>query len=152
MENVKKFNFVEDFKNVGLEDFNDYDFKKDYLLSIRLSYGEEKQNSIIFKDYTKFLKDLKIINEDNATMGDYKKSSSYYFVFKKLSDFNDYFDNLQKFYDTLKEDTKQKAIIKSLLECKEDLQNINFTIANFEEKRDKIKNFINFCKSKNLIK
>lgn len=153
MEQTKNFNFLEDAKNLDEKNYSDYDFKRDYVLSFRLSYGEEKQKEQIFKDYVRFLRDnLKIINEKNETIVKTKKASSYYFAFEKTQDFNLYFEQLQKFIETLEENNKQKQVLTSLLNCKNDIEQVNFTIANFEEKKDKILNFINFCKNKKLVK
>lgn len=146
---VKEVNDVKfDFsKLVVNDDFNDYDFKKDYVLSIRLSYGDEKQKQQTFKDYVNFLQnDLKVIDNNNNVCINFEKSSSYYYVFKKDKNFELFFNQLN---DYLKNNQNEK--LQSLFDCYNDLKTINFTIANFKEKKDKIKNFITFCKNQKLI-
>lgn len=145
----KKQTFVVDFSKLDLkDDFCDYDFKKDFLLSIRLSYGEEKQQTSIYNDYVSYLiNDLKIIDTTNKiVLKDFKKSSSYYFIFRKNKNYDLFFNQLEEY---LKNNKNQKLV--NLLECKKDIEAINFTIANFEEKKDKIKNFVVFCKNQKLI-
>lgn len=127
-------------------DFCDYDFKKDFVLSIRLSYGEEKQKSQVFKDYVKFLLDLKVIDINNNISIDNEKTSSYYFVFRKNDNFDKFFNDLDTYLKTNENDK-----LLSLLDCYNDLKNINFTISNFKEKKDKVKSFITFCKNQNLL-
>lgn len=127
-------------------DFCDYDFKKDFVLSIRLSYGEEKQKTQVFKDYVKFLVDLKVIDINNNVSIDNEKTSSYYFLFRKNANFDKFFNDLDTYLKTNENDK-----LLSLLECYNDLKNINFTIANFKEKKDKVKSFITFCKNQNLL-
>lgn len=153
MENLKKVESSKvvssyDFSKLVVNDFdfNDYDFKKDFVLSIRLSYGEEKQKSQVFKDYVKFLLDLKVIDINNNVSIDNEKTSSYYFVFRKNDNFDKFFSDLDNYLKTNKNDK-----LVSLLECYNDLKNINFTISNFKEKKDKVKSFITFCKNQNLL-
>lgn len=158
MENLKKVEskVVEssrvvssfDFSKLVVDDldFSDYDFKKDFVLSIRLSYGEEKQKSQVFKDYLKFLLDLKVIDTNNNISIDNEKSSSYYYIFRKNDNFDLFFYQLDNY---LKNNNNEK--LQSLLDCYNDLKVINFTIANFKEKKDKVKSFITFCKNQNLI-
>lgn len=137
-----------DFSKLVVDDLNfcDYDFKRDFILSIRLSYGEEKQKSQVFKDYVKFLVDLKVIDINNNINIDNEKSSSYYFIFRKNDNFDNFFNQLDTY---LKTNNNEK--LQSLLDCYNDLKTINFTIANFKEKKDKVKSFITFCKNQNLI-
>lgn len=150
MENLKKVVDVKvvDFGslNVGDLNFGDYDFKRDFVLSIRLSYGEEKQKTQVFKDYVKFLLDLKVIDTNNNVSIDNEKSSSYYYIFRKNANFDLFFKQLD---DYLKTNSNEK--LKSLLDCYNDLKTINFTIANFKEKKDKVRAFITFCKNQKLI-
>lgn len=147
MENLKTYDFSKIAK-VG-NDFQDKNFKDEFVLSIRLSYGDEKQKGDIYKQYVKFLQDLKIIDTSNKILVNYKKSSQYYFVFEKTQEYDNYFTQLEKYLENLEEDNDY---LQSLLECKNDIYNINFTISNFEEKQNKIKNFIKHCKDNNLIK
>ena len=144
MENLKTY----DFSKLDVQgNFNDKNFKDDYVLSIRLSYGDEKQKEQVYKDYIKYLIDLKIIDTSNKILIDYKKSSSYYYVFAKTQEYNNYFEQLEKY---LEKNENQKY--KELFECHKDLLVNNFTMSNFEEKQPKIKNFIKHCKDNNLIK
>ena len=141
VKEVKRFNLQDFKKRVEKQDYNDYDFKNDYVLSIRLSYGEEKQKGEVYQDYIKFLKeDLKVINEKNEINIKSEKSSSYYFIFKKSSDFNYAIEQIKEDLKTNKNDKLQDFI-----NCYEDLKLNNFTIANFKEKKNKIKNFISDC-------
>lgn len=137
-----------DFSKLAIGDlsFSDYDFKRDFVLSIRLSYGEEKQKTQVFKDYVKFLLDLKVIDINNNINIDNEKSSSYYYIFRKNDNFDLFFNQLN---DYLKTNNNEK--LQSLLDCYNDLKVINFTIANFKEKKDKVKSFITFCKNQKLI-
>lgn len=157
MEQAKKFkfDFSGKFKDFKKDDFCNYDFKKDYVLSIRLSYGDEKQKEQVYKDYINFLQlDLQVMDISNKVYSDFEKSSSYYYVFKKSNDFNEYFEQLEQYKNTL-DNTKDKDEIEkidTIIQCKNDLYDINFTISNFKEIKDKVLNFINFCKSENIIK
>lgn len=152
MNNTQTTNEVKEVKVdfsklVVNDDFNDYDFKKDFILSIRLSYGDEKQKQQTFKDYVNFLQnELKVIDNNKNVCINFEKSSSYYYVFKKNQNFDLFFNQLN---DYLKNNQNEK--LQSLLDCYNDLKTINFTIANFKEKKDKIKNFITFCKNQKLI-
>jgi len=152
---VGEYDFLEDVKNLHAKNFNDYDFKNDYVLSVRLSYDDEKKQTQIFKDYVRFLKDdLKVINEKNDILVKSEKVGQYFYIVEKTIKFNDYFNKLSKFIKTLdsKENSMQLQILTNLLNCKNDLNDNNFTISNFKEKKDKILYFINYCKNKNLVK
>ena len=146
VESSKVSNFDFSSLNVGDLNFSDYDFKRDFVLSIRLSYGEEKQKTQVFKDYVKFLLDLKVIDTNNNVSINNEKSSSYYYIFRKNDNFDLFFNQLSNY---LKTSNNEK--LQSLLDCYNDLKVINFTIANFKEKKDKVKSFITFCKNQNLI-
>ena len=100
----------------------------------------------MFKDYVKFLVDLKVIDINNNVNIDNEKSSSYYYVFRKNQNFDLFFNQLN---DYLKTNNNEK--LQSLFDCYNDLKVINFTIANFKEKKDKVKSFITFCKNQKLI-
>lgn len=149
----KKYTFDVELQN----DFANKNFKDDYILSIRLSYGEEKQKDNLYNDYISFLKnDLKIINDDNEIEVKSKKANSYYFVFKKTSEFDNYFKQLEDYIKTNKDNKKvseSKSYKKyaNLLIAKNDLYNDNFTISNFELTKDKTLNFINHCLKYELI-
>lgn len=141
VKEVKRFNLQDFKKRVEQQNYCDYDFKNDYVLSIRLSYGEEKQKGEVYQDYIKFLKeDLKVINEKNEITIKSEKSSSYYFIFKKSNDFDYAIEQIKEDLKTNKNDKLQDFI-----NCYEDLKLNNFTIANFKEKKNKIKNFISDC-------
>ena len=151
MENLKTYDFSKITK-VG-NDFQDKNFKDEFVLSIRLSYGDEKQKGDIYKQYIKFLQDLKIIDASNKMLVNYKKSSQYYFVFEKTQEYDNYFKQLENYLnDNLGEENENIQYFRDLRNCKNDIYNINFTISNFEEKQNKIKNFIKHCKDNGLIK
>lgn len=151
---VCEYNFLEDVKNLNEKNLNDYDFKNDYVLSIRISYDDDKKKSQVYNDYVKFLKDdLKVINEKNEILVKSEKIGQYFYIIEKTSIFNDYFTKLAKFIETLdKTNETQKRILTNLLNCKNDLNDNNFTISNFKEKKDKILYFVNYCKNKKLVK
>lgn len=149
----KKYTFDVELQN----DFTNKNFKDDYVLSIRLSYGEEKQKESIYNDYIAFLKnDLKILNEKNEIETNTKKANSYIFVFKKTNEFDNYFTQLQNYIDSNKDNKKvcESTSYKkyaNLLIAKNELYNDNFTISNFELTKDKTLNFINHCLKYELI-
>lgn len=154
-ETKKIYDFSKKASELKNKNFCDYDFKNDYVLSIRLSYGDEKQKESVYNEYVKFLKDdLKILNEKNEIEKNTKKQGSYYFAFKKTSEYNNYFNQLKDYIkendEKLKDDENFKNYI-DLLKCSDDLKNENFTIANFELIKDKTKNFIEFCIENELI-
>ena len=150
---TKKYTFDVELQN----DFTNKNFKDDYILSIRLSYGEEKQKDNLYNEYITFLKnDLKIINDDNEIEVNSKKANSYYFVFRKNSEFDNYFTQLQNYIDSNKDNKKVSESTNykkyaNLLIAKNDLYNENFTISNFELTKDKTLNFINHCLKYELI-
>ena len=149
----KKYNFDVELQN----DFTNKNFKDDYVLSIRLSYGEDKQKDNLYNDYISFLKnDLKIINDKNEIEVNSKKANSYYFIFKKTSEYDNYFSQLQNYIDTNKDNKKvsESTCYKkyaNLLIAENDLYNENFTISNYELTKNKVLNFINHCLKLNLI-
>lgn len=138
-------------------DFMDKNYKTDYLLSVRLSYTDDKKSDDVFSNYLNFLKSFNLLDNNQKIKKeiDTKKQGQYFFIFKKLDSYQSFFANMQKIIDANKNNKELKNKIEklqSILKCKEDVEKINFTLSNFELKKDKIKNFINYCKKNNLIK
>jgi len=154
---VKKENEVNLDSFLSDDIFSDKNYKTDYLLSVRLSYTDNKKSDDVYSKYLDFLKSFNLLDDNKKIKKeiDTKKQGQYFFIFKKSDKYQSFFDTIQKLIDTNKNNKELKDKIeklKSILDCKKDIEKINFTLSNYELKKDKIKNFINYCKKNNLIK